>query len=115
MFDYNFANTKVRTGTIFELTTAAEHTATDRQVNELRDGIAKVTGDCPSASGNWLSQALKPTPGSKLDPSSSELDMRVRVKEFISLTESDRCCSCWVSLAPAVLHFSSPYQGKRRV
>ncbi|KAJ5382386.1 hypothetical protein N7517_000297 [Penicillium concentricum] len=74
------------------LSATAEHTSTDGQVNDLQDEVAKVAerlSILSSASGEWQSQVLNPTPGSKLDPSSPAFDARLWVKEFIRLTESD--------------------------
>lgn len=86
MADDNLANTRVRTGS-----SSAEHTSTDDQANELHDRVAKVAErlSISSGSGEWQSEVLTPTPGSKLDPSSLAFDARVWVKEFIRLTESD--------------------------
>lgn len=103
MVDYNFANKRVRTDLSSQPTTAAEHTSTDSQMNELQGEVAKVVGrlSMSSASGNWQSQALNSTPGSKLDPSSPAFDARVWVKEFIRLTESDSKCAPSRSLGVA--------------
>ncbi|KAJ5588397.1 hypothetical protein N7537_011075 [Penicillium hordei] len=69
MVDYNFAK-RTRTKPSSQPTTAAEHTSTDSQVNELQDGVAKVAGtlSISSASGNWQHKYSTPRWGASLIP-----------------------------------------------